>query len=272
MNAALVQPSTARLSFPRFLQRHRRAVSGGAAIVVFLVIWQSLAVFNVVATDLLAPPTDVVAAAISLSTTGNLGKNALITLLEFVEGFVPAVAAGLALGLLLSFSRRLRLLCGPLLMALYTVPRIALIPIVVIWFGIETQSKAIIVFLSAVFPVLINTMAGVEGVDSIWVRAVRAFGGTRWQVIRKVVLPGALPAIMAGIRLGVGRGLLSVIVAELYVSLGGLGHMLQSLTATPGKTPQVFAIAFIVTFGGFALVAGLRALEERVGAWRISTS
>ncbi|MDE3074353.1 MAG: ABC transporter permease, partial [Chloroflexota bacterium] len=257
------------LSLSRAFQRYRRGLTSSAAVAVFLVAWEVVGSQGIVSAELISYPSQIVQAAVAMAASGELAANSLVTLVEFVEGFVPAVAVGLIIGLLLAMFRRLRYLCDPVLMALYTAPRIAMIPIVVIWFGIDEKSKVVIVFLSAVFPVLMNTMAGVQQVDPVWIKAARAFGATRRQITQKIVLPGALPAIMAGIRLGVGRGLLSVIVAEMYVSLAGLGHMLQTLTNNPGDTAQIFVIALGVAAVGFFVVVGLRALEEKSAAWRV---
>src|SRR5207237_9875183 len=121
------------------------------------------------------------------AASGDLGRAALVSFQEFVYGFAPAVVVGVALGLAMGRFQRLRYLCDPLLMAFYTAPRIALIPLLVIWFGVGMESKVAVVFLSGVFPVVVNTLAGVQQIDPLWVRAVRAYGASGFQLATAVL-------------------------------------------------------------------------------------
>jgi len=209
-----------------------------------------------------------VTTTVAMALSGELAKNGAVSLLEFVEGFVPAVVLGIAFGLALSLSRRLRYLFDPLLGALYTAPRVALIPIFVIWFGVGPQSKVFIVFISTIFPVLINTLTGIEGVDPTWIRAVRAFGANQLQVARKAILPGALPTIMAGVRLGLGRAIVGLIAGEMYVSLAGIGRLVQ-VYSSAGRAAQIIVLVTLISVFGFACIALLRWFEERVAPWRL---
>ena len=124
------------------------------------------------------------------------------------------------------------------------------------------------VFLAAVVPVAINTTAGVNEVSELWIRALRAFGASRTQVLAKAVLPGALPSIMTGIRLGVGRGIVSLVAAEMYVSLKGVGRLIQ-VYSTSGRSAEIFVLVAVVSSFGLVCVSALRALETRLAPWRI---
>jgi NitT/TauT family transport system permease protein len=123
------------------------------------------------------------------------------------------------------------------------------------------------VFLGAVFPIVVNTHAGARHVDALWVRATRAFGARPLQVVTKVVLPATLPAVMTGLRLGLGRAVVTVVVAEMYVSLAGVGQLLQ-LYGNAGRTAELIALATLVALCGTLGVAGLRRLERRLSPWR----
>lgn len=245
----------------------RRTVVGTISVLLFLVVWQIVGQRNIVRSDLISYPTEVAATFVHLIATGELGSNVLVTLNEFVQGFIPAVAAGIACGVLLSLVRPLRELLDPLLVASYAAPTIAFIPILVVWFGVGERSKIVIVFISAIFPVIINTRAGVAEVAEPWLRAVRSFGASPWQVVTKAILPGSLAAIMAGIRLGLGRAIVGLIAAEMYVSFAGLGHMIQTYSSAARASDIIVLVALIAAFG-FLCVTLFRRIENRLGTWQ----
>jgi ABC-type nitrate/sulfonate/bicarbonate transport system permease component len=167
------------------LARHRsaRAMVGFIAVALFLIAWQVVGANDIIRSDLISYPSEVAATFMQMTASGELGSNAMVSLQEFVQGFAPAIAIGVAAGTAFGLSRRLHYLFDPLIVALNTSPIIAFVPIVVVWFGVGTQSKAIMVFLAAVIPILINTMTGITQVHESWIRACRAFGASRAQVI-----------------------------------------------------------------------------------------
>ena len=246
---------------------NRRTVVGAAAVVVFLVAWQLIGSHNIVRSDLISYPSEVAATFARMTASGELGKNAALSIMEFVQGYVPAVVAGIASGVVLALVRPLRLFFDPLLVAIYTAPAIAFIPILVVWFGVGVQSKIVIVFLSAVFPIMINTRTGVVEVAEPWLRAVRAFGATRMQLIAKAILPGSLPAIMAGLRLALGRGIVALIAAEMYVSLAGIGRLIQ-VYSSAARASEIIVLTVVIAVFGFACVSLVRTIEQRLGTWR----
>ncbi|HXF33933.1 MAG TPA: ABC transporter permease [Candidatus Acidoferrales bacterium] len=245
----------------------RRVLVGTASVIAFLALWQVVGSTNFVRSDLISYPSEVVATLIKMSSTGELGSNALVSLDEFVMGFVPAVIAGVAAGIVLALVRRLRLLLDPLLVAIYQAPIIAFIPILVVWFGVGTTSKIVMVFISAFFPVMINTMTGVAQVAEPWTRAVRSFGASTLQVVSKAILPGSLPAIMAGMRLGVGRAVVVLIAGEMYVSVMGIGRLVQ-VYSSAARASEIVVLVVVISGFGFACVSLLRWLENKIGPWR----
>jgi NitT/TauT family transport system permease protein len=245
----------------------RRTVVGAIAVIAFLVAWQVVGSRNIIRSDLISYPTEVAATFAHMTASGELGKNAAISIVEFVQGYIPAVIAGITAGVLLALVRPLRLFFDPLLVAIYTAPAIAFIPILVVWFGVGVQSKIVIVFLSAVFPIMINTRTGVVEVAEPWLRAVRAFGATRMQLIAKAILPGSLPAIMAGLRLALGRGIVALIAAEMYVSLAGIGRLIQ-VYSSAARASEIIVLTVVIAVFGFACVSLVRTIEERLGTWR----
>jgi sulfonate transport system permease protein len=245
----------------------RRTVIGASAVVVFIVAWQLVGTRNLIRSDLISYPSEVVTTFVRMTASGELGRNAAVSLLEFLQGYVPAAIVGIAAGVVLALVRPVRLLLDPLLVAIYTAPAIAFIPILVVWFGVGSFSKIVIVFLSAVFPVMINTRSGVVEVAEPWLRAVRAFGATRTQVVVKAILPGSLPAIMAGLRLALGRAIVALIAAEMYVSLMGIGRLIQ-VYSSAARASEIIVLVVVIAGFGFACVSVVRVLENRLGTWQ----
>jgi len=245
----------------------RRLVVGTISVVAFLILWQFVGQREIVRSDLISYPTEVLATFVHLTATGELPSNAAVTLQEFVEGFVPSIVVGIVCGVLLALVRPLRELLDPLLTAIYSAPVIAFIPILVVWFGVGTYSKVVIVFISAIFPVMINTRVGVSEIAEPWLRAVRSFGADQLQVITKAILPGSMPAIMAGIRLGLGRAIVGLIAGEMYVSISGIGRMIQ-IYSSAARSSEIIVLVVVIAVFGYACVALLRSVENRMGTWR----
>jgi ABC-type nitrate/sulfonate/bicarbonate transport system permease component len=252
------------------LARHRsaRTVVGLISVVLFLIAWQIVGGNEIIRSDLISYPSEVAATFVQMAASGELGSNAAVSLQEFIQGFAPAIAIGVAAGTAFGLSRRLHYLFDPLIVALNTSPIIAFVPIVVVWFGVGTQSKAIMVFLAAVIPILINTMTGIRQVHESWIRACRAFGAGRAQVIAKAILPGALPSVMVGVRLAVGRAVVGLIAAEMYVSVRGVGRLIQ-VYSTSERAAEIFVLVVVVASFGFLLVTLLRRAEGWLAPWSL---
>ena len=159
------------------------------------------------------------------------------------------VAAGVPLGLLLGTFRHPALLLDPPIMAMYATPQLALLPIFVLWLGIGMSSKIAVVFLGASIPIIVNSMAGVRHVERSLVLAARSFCATRRDVFVKVILPASLPAVMIGIRLGLSRGVLGVVVAEMYVSQDGVGNQIMRLGSAFRVDRLLVYVLLVSTFG-----------------------
>jgi ABC-type nitrate/sulfonate/bicarbonate transport system permease component len=244
-----------------------RALVGLGAVVLFLILWQIVGAGEIIRSDLISYPTEIILTFIRMAGSGELATNAAVSLQEFAQGFVPAVLIGIAIGTGFALSRRLRAMFEPLVIALNTSPIIAFVPIVVVWFGVGLQSKSVMVFLAAVIPVIINTATGIGEVNESWIRACRAFGARPAQVIMKAILPGALPALMAGIRLSVGRAVVALVAAEMYVSVRGIGRLIQ-VYSTSDRAAEIFVLVAIVSSFGFLLVTLLRRIEDWLAPWR----
>lgn len=240
---------------------------GIGSVLVFLLSWEFVAALGLIDPQYISQPSHVVVAGIKLIATSSFYYSAYISLVELVTGFILAVFAGVALGLLMGHYRIIGGLFDPMIMALYATPRMAMIPLFVIWFGVGMGSKIFVVFIGVLFPVLINTITGIRQVDRILIRAARSYGATEWQLFTKVLLPGALPAMLTGIRLGWGRGILGVVIGEMYVAMAGLGYMI-STAGNAMQTDQLFFLILIVSGLGYLGTSAFRRLEQKLTPYR----
>jgi ABC-type nitrate/sulfonate/bicarbonate transport system permease component len=185
----------------------------------------------------------------------------LQTLSVLVPGFVIASVLGVAIGILMGRRNLAYQILDPYVTILYNTPRVVLIPIFMLWLGTGATMKIVVVVLAAIFPVIVNTMLGVRDVSAQLTEPARSLKATERQLLHKVIFPATLPFIIAGIKLGLGRALTTVIVAELFVSVSGLGGMLHT-AATSYQTAKMFVPAIILALLGI-LIDGLLSRVER---------
>ena len=237
----------------------------GASVLAGLLLWE--AVGRLVKNALfLATPSQVVAELGRLWQAGELQRHAWVSTQEFALGFVIAVALGIPIGLAMAGSKRTTIMVSPWISGLYATPVIALAPLFILWFGIDIWSKVAVVVSLVVFPVVINTEVGLRNADRHLIEAIRSFGANKLQLFLKVSLPCALPFVLAGLRLGVGRGLIGVVVGELFGARAGLGFMITQ-AAEVFNMPRLFAGVVVLAGAGIALTAAFQALERRLVPW-----
>jgi NitT/TauT family transport system permease protein len=186
---------------------------------------------------------------------------------NFTIGFLGAALAGVVVGILVGWYKKVRMLADPLLNALYATPRVAMIPLILMWFGIGMWSKVFIVFISAFFPVLVNTVGGMRAIDRDLLRAARAFCASDWQIFKTVAIPGAVPFILTGIRQGVALGLIGVVVGEMFGGSQGVGFMVAYGGQT-FATDTLFVGVIIIAAAGIVLTWLAERLERRFSQWR----
>lgn len=234
---------------------------------LFLLTWEALSRAGVLDARFFPPPSAVLATLVAMTRSGelphHLGVSVRRILLGFVLGAAPAVVAGLAMGL----SATVRALLMPLVAAIYPIPKIAVYPLVIFYLGIGEGSKVTIVALSISFLVLLNTMAGVLGLDPAYFRIARAYGARGWGLFRTVALPGAAPAIFTGLKLGMGFALIVIVGAELLGSDAGVGFLIW-------RAYQIFAVdvmfagLLVTAVLGWVATAALDWLERLALPWR----
>ena len=215
---------------------------------------------------LFATPSRVAVAAVSMVLSGELWNYLWPSLIVLVIGLSLAIIFGIAIGLLLARFHVLDIALTVYITFLYSIPSVALVPLIVLWAGYETTAKVIILFMFAFFPMVINTYQGVKAVDPKLLEVGRAFRCNERQLWGNIVLPAALPFIVTGIRLAVGRGMIGMVLADLYTAISGIGYLIVRTAAT-FQIDKMFVP--IVTLGllGVTLTALLRVAEKRVAPW-----
>jgi NitT/TauT family transport system permease protein len=250
------------------MNRWQRTWIGGLSVIVFLMLWELAMPLGWIKVADISQPSLVIKSFLELAATGEIFEPLVISLKEFILGFILAIIIGIPLGIVLGRYRTPSLLLDPLLMAFYTMPRMAMMPLLVVWFGVGLGATIAVVFLGAVFPILINTSVGIREIDPIWIRAVRSFGGKEWDIFKKVLLPGTVPPMMTGIRLGVGRGLLGMVVSEMYASTEGIGGQI-ALYGNSFRTTELIVLIAVVSLLGFIMVDLMRRVEEHIRKGRM---
>lgn len=200
--------------------------------------------------------------------SGELARNIAVSLGEFFVGFGAAAVAGVVLGLAAGRVRTLEYILDPFLWFLYSAPLIAFYPIFVIWLGLGTPTVIAITFLLAVTPITANTLSGIKGVSPGLIRAARSFGAGERDLLWKVVLPASLPMVIAGLRLGIGRALTGVVVAELFGATAGLGFSIAYYGGLL-KTTNMLASLVVIVILGVVCTQALSAVEARFSSWRM---
>jgi sulfonate transport system permease protein len=231
-----------------------------------VIIWQAGGMTGLVAPDTLPPPSAVISAAIHLLGTGELLHDIGVSAARAAIGFVIGGGIGFALGMLNGLSDLSEALLDSSLQMLRNIPHLALIPLVILWFGIGEEAKVFLVALGAFFPIYINTLHGVRSVDPQLVEMARAYGLSRGTLFRRVVFPGALPSMLVGLRYGLGIMWLTLIVAETIASTAGIGFMAMNAREFMQVDVVLLAIVIYALLGKLADSAA-RGLERRCLAW-----
>jgi NitT/TauT family transport system permease protein len=257
------------LDHPRrsFYQRHERLILGGAAVVLGVGLWQALWSSGRISPLFFTGPSPVVRRLLEEWTAGRLKQDLLYSGTNFVIGVGAAIACGVACGVAIGWYRRFGMIVNPFVAALYSTPRVALMPLILIWFGVGIWSNVFIVFINAFFPVLINTIGGVRAIDADLLRAARAFRASDWQLFTTVVLPGSVPFILTGVKQAVALGLIGVVVGEMFAGSEGIGYMVNYGGQTL-QTDTVFLGVAIIALAGIVLTWLAEQLERRFSRWR----
>lgn len=252
----------------KFYKNNSATVLKASSIAAGLIIWHVVAAVIIRDTSIIVSPVTVVWTAYDmLFVTGELYPHLFASSWIFLYGFVLAIIVGTALGFLMALSPRVRDYINPWMATLYTTPRIAFAPVLLLWFGIGAGSKVSIVFLGCVFPILINCFYGMRVVNREFVELARSFRLGRWALFFKILLPASVPFLLAGIRLAIGRGLTGVAIAEWFGATEGLGYLIFFAGQTL-NIPILFVGVAAFAILGIAGFEVLRKIERYATPWR----
>ncbi len=263
-------------SLYKFYLNYESAILGTSAVIIFLLVWESmggaLSRYNPIPFLRINPmfmsaPSLIFKAAVDMFSSGEIYHDLKISSIEFFWGYLLAVGVAIPFGILTGWYKRLSYIFDPFVNAMNATPRVALLPLVIIWLGIGILSKVGIIFLGAVFPMLINARDGVKTTPLNLINAARSFGASEWQVFKSVVFPSTLPFLLTGLRIAVGRALVGVLVGELYAATAGIGFMITVAGAT-FQTDKVFVGVLIFAISGIVLTDILDRIEHRFDKWR----
>jgi ABC-type nitrate/sulfonate/bicarbonate transport system permease component len=255
------RPGETRLTRARTALRSRQAVAV-VSFVILLCLWEAFGRANPLFASY---PTQIVAAAVSVFVPEILPAFDS-TLIGFAVGLAISIPLAQLVGIAMGRNRLFEVIVGPYVNALYVTPRIALIPILVLWFGLDFELRVSIVVLSAVFPMIVNTYTGMKHVDHALLDVGRAFTANGSQRLRTIILPGALPYIFAGLRIGTARALGGVIVAEMTASITGIGRKLIDY-GTFFEIDRLFVAVISIGILGLILNRGLAWIQRRTAPW-----
>jgi len=234
------------------------------SLVIILAVWEIVG--PSVSPIFFTYPSAIAQAFVDLTANGELQKYSLESLQILFYGMVAAIGVGIPLGVAMARVRKLDWTLDIYINALYATPMVALVPILVLWLGIRLEAKVTVVFLFALFPILINTYQGVREVDPRIVEVARSFRSTEWHMWCDVFLPWAVPYIAAGVRLAIGRALVGMVIAEFYTSISGLGYMITRY-AHIFRMDRTFVPVILLMVMGVTLTAALGWVERRVAPW-----
>jgi ABC-type nitrate/sulfonate/bicarbonate transport system permease component len=244
--------------------KHRLGVNI-LSIVTFALLWEIAG--RMMDTTLIPPLSKIASAWLRLLMNGKLLENLAMSLWTLAAGFLLAVALGVIIGVLMGRFRQVEHFLDLYINALMSAPMTAFVPLLIMWFGLGVQSRIAVVFLFAFFVIVINTMTGVKQVDRIFVEMARSFGAKELEVFFKVVLPAAMPAIMAGVSIGMGRAVKGMVTAEMLLTLTGVGGMIMQY-GSAFATDALFAVILTILMVAMIAMQLVKIVDRRLTGWK----
>jgi NitT/TauT family transport system permease protein len=253
--------------FKIYLNQEKK-ILGTASVTIFLVLWELVGnTFQLINPMFMSAPSLVGKAAVQLFASGEIYNDLYVSGIELFWGYFLSAVVAVPFGIAIGWYKKVAYVFDPFVNAMNATPRVALLPLVIIWLGIGILSKVGIIFLGAVFPILINARDGVKTTPVNLLTAARSFGATEWMLFKTVVLPSTVPFILTGLRLGLGRAIVGVMVGELYAATAGIGFMITVAGAT-FQTDKVFVGVLVFALTGMIGTELITRVEKRFNRWR----
>jgi len=252
----------------RFYLLQEKKILGAASVVIFLTVWELVGnTLKLINPMFMSAPSLVFNAAVQMFSSGEIFNDLYISGIELFWGYILSALFAIPFGIMIGWYKKVAYIFDPFVNAMNATPRVALLPLVIIWLGIGILSKVGIIFLGAVFPILINARDGVKTTPMNLLTAARSFGASEWLIFKTVVFPSTVPFILSGLRLGLGRAIVGVMVGELYAATAGIGFMITVAGAT-FQTDKVFVGVMIFALTGMIGMELLSRVEKRFSSWR----
>ncbi len=235
------------------------------SIAILAILWEIAG--RTLGSILIPPLSKICTAWLRLLMSGKLLSNLMMSLSTLVAGFFLAVIVGIIIGLLMGRFREVEHFLDLYINALMSAPMTAFVPVLILWFGLGVESRIAVVFLFAVFVIIINTMTGVKQVDRTFLEMARSFGAKETEVFFKIILPAAMPAIMAGVRLGMGRAVKGMVTAEMLLTLTGIGAMIMQY-GSAFATDALFAVILTILIVAMIAMRLVQMVDQRLTGWK----
>jgi NitT/TauT family transport system permease protein len=252
----------------KFYLNQEKKILGTASVTIFLVLWELVGnTFQLINPMFMSAPSLIWKAAIDMFFSGEIYNDLYVSGIELFWGYFLSAVVAVPFGISIGWYKKVAYIFDPFVNAMNATPRVALLPLVIIWLGIGILSKVGIIFLGAVFPILINARDGVKTTPENLLTAARSFGASEWMIFKTVVFPSTVPFILTGLRLGLGRAIVGVMVGELYAATAGIGFMITVAGAT-FQTDKVFVGVLIFALTGMIGTELITRVEKRFNRWR----
>jgi ABC-type nitrate/sulfonate/bicarbonate transport system permease component len=237
------------------------------SVLLFLLLWEIASQNEWINPLFISSPIEIAKAAVGMVQEASFWENMKVSGYEFIAGFALAIFIGIPIGVFSGWNPYFNAVVNPFISGLYVTPKVALLPVIVIAFGIGPASKIVIVFLMAFFPIVMSAQKAMLTLDQNLIKAAKTFNASEFQIFKTIALPSTVPFLLNGIRLGIGQGLIAVVVGELFASTAGIGYQLTS-NGQNLQTDRMFVGVLVITITGLILTTLLGVIEKRFSSWK----
>jgi NitT/TauT family transport system permease protein len=248
-------------------RRSRERIISFLSPIALLLLWEVLARLGILDTRFFPAPSQILSTLLTMMKSGELLDDTLISMTRLAVGFLVGGIPGLIIGVVMGLNSTLRAMIDPLIAATYPIPKSSILPLALLVLGLGEASKIFMVAIGVFYPIAMNSMAGVREINRVYLDVGHNFKASRWDVFRTIALPGAMPMIMTGVKLGVGMGLVLIAIAEMVGAKSGLGYLIWNAWET-FAVDQMYVGLFVIALIGFALTLILNELEKVLVPWK----
>lgn len=248
-------------------RRSRERIISFVSPIALLLLWEILARVGILDTRFFPAPSQILSTLLTMMKSGELQDDTLISMTRLAVGFLVGGIPALIIGVIMGLNSTLRAMIDPLIAATYPIPKSSILPLALLVLGLGEASKIFMVAIGVFYPIAMNAMAGVREINKVYLDVGHNFKASRWDVFRTIALPGAMPMIMTGIKLGVGMGLVLIAIAEMVGAKSGLGYLIWNAWET-FAVDQMYVGLFVIALIGFALTLLLNELEKVLVPWK----